>query len=158
MGAVRIDTASVFAAAPPSRVFAAFADGDTLMAWLPPNDMRGRALVYDFRVGGAYRFELRYGRTAPAGVGKTESKSDVSGGRFVAIEPDRRIVWTVDFDATDPSFAGTMTMTWTFAPEADGTRVVVRAEDVPAGISPEDHQMGLDATLANLAEWAQAPR
>jgi hypothetical protein len=44
-----------------------------------------------------------------------------------------------------------MTMTWALTASADGTRVDIRADDVPAGISAEDHAAGLASSLANLA-------
>ena len=34
----------------------------------------------------------------------------------------------------------------------DGAEVTIRAENVPAGISAEDHAEGLNSSLANLAE------
>jgi hypothetical protein len=45
-----------------------------------------------------------------------------------------------------------MTMTWEVAAVADGTRVEIRAENVPAGISAADHAAGMSSSLANLAE------
>ncbi len=42
-------------------------------------------------------------------------------------------------------------MTWSLAPVRGGTEVTIACEDVPAGISPEDHAVGLASTLANLA-------
>jgi hypothetical protein len=34
-----------------------------------------------------------------------------------------------------------------------GTRVDIRADDVPDGISPEDHAAGLNSSLAKLAAY-----
>ncbi len=157
LGERRVDRGSIDVAAPPERVFAAFADGETLMQWLPPDSMRGRALAYDFRVGGEYRFELLYDEATAPGVGKTDEGRDESAGRFVVIDAPRRMVWTVVFASDDPAFAGEMTMTWDFEPTGTGTRITVTAENVPAGISVADHQQGLDATLRNLARWAAGP-
>ena len=36
-----------------------------------------------------------------------------------------------------------------------GTRVDIRADDVPAGISAEDHAAGLASSLANLATYLE---
>jgi hypothetical protein len=44
-----------------------------------------------------------------------------------------------------------MTMTWELTAVDAGTRVDIRAEDVPVGISAEDHVAGLASSLANLA-------
>ena len=57
----------------------------------------------------------------------------------------------VDFVSDDPAYAGTMTMTWEVTAADAGTRVDIRADDVPDGISVEDHAAGLAASLANLA-------
>jgi uncharacterized protein YndB with AHSA1/START domain len=149
----RIDRASLEIAAAPKTVYAAFADPAQLMRWLPPGDMTGRALAYDFRVGGHYRLELTY--AAPTATGKTTRHSDITTGRFLALEPGRRIVQSVEFESTDAAFAGEMRITWTFEPTAAGTLVTVTAENPPPGISPADHDTGLRESLANLARFVR---
>ncbi|MET0339463.1 MAG: SRPBCC domain-containing protein [Polyangiales bacterium] len=149
MSTPRIDRASLELATAPQAVFGALADPVQLMKWLPPNDMTGRAVAYDFRVGGRYEIELRY--ADGTGTGKSSEHTDVTQGRFLAIEPDRRVVQTVVFTSDDPAFAGEMTMTWSLQPTARGTLVTVTAENVPSGISKEDHDEGLRASLDNLA-------
>lgn len=151
----RVDTASVVVPAAPARVFAAFSEAAALMAWLPPGGMTGRALEYDFRAGGAYTIELTYDDATPADTGKTSSRRDISRGRFLAIEPESRLVQSVVFESDDPAFAGEMTMTWTFAAVPDGTRVSVAAANVPPGITAEDHAEGLAGSLANLRAYLE---
>ncbi len=46
-----------------------------------------------------------------------------------------------------------MTMTWEVTAVGDGVRVDIRADDVPAGISAEDHAAGLHSSLANLGRY-----
>jgi hypothetical protein len=48
-----------------------------------------------------------------------------------------------------------MTMTWEVAPVENGTRVEIRADNVPAGISAEDHAAGLASSLANLTAYLE---
>jgi hypothetical protein len=48
-----------------------------------------------------------------------------------------------------------MTMTWEVGRGEDGTRVEIRADNVPAGISAEDHAAGLASSLANLAAYLE---
>ncbi|MBV9197364.1 MAG: SRPBCC domain-containing protein, partial [Solirubrobacterales bacterium] len=48
-----------------------------------------------------------------------------------------------------------MTMTWALTAVAAGTRVDIRADHVPAGISAEDHAAGLGSSLANLAAYLE---
>ncbi len=71
--------------------------------------------------------------------------------RFLEVVPGVRVVQAVDFVSDDPAQAGTMTMTWAVSAEGAGTRVEIRADDVPAGISAQDHATGLSSSLANLA-------
>lgn len=86
-----------------------------------------------------------------AAPGKATADSDIVEGRFIAIVPGVRVVQAVEFVSDDPAFAGTMTMTWELSAVDGGTRVEIRADDVPAGISADDHAAGLASSLANLA-------
>jgi len=115
--------------------------------------MTGRALEYDFREGGRYRIELTYDESASPQKGKTSGRTDVSTGRFLSLEPGKRIVQTVEFESTDPSVAGEMRMTWSFEPLSAGTRVTITADNVPPGIRQADHDAGLRASLENLARY-----
>jgi SAM-dependent methyltransferase len=49
-------------------------------------------------------------------------------------------------------------MTWQVAPVAAGTRIEIIAEDVPRGISAEDHAHGFASSLANLAGYLASSR
>lgn len=146
----RIDSASRLVQAAPARVFAALVDPAELLAWLPPHGMTGRFEWFDARPGGSYRLILTYDEALP-GQGKTTSDSDVVEARFTEISPDERVRQEVDFVSDDPAFAGTMTLTWELSAHGGGTRVEVRAGDVPSGIAPEDHAVGLGSSLSQLA-------
>jgi uncharacterized protein YndB with AHSA1/START domain len=141
-------------AAPCGRVWAALVDPDALMVWLPPGEMTGRFEWFDARPGGSYRMVLTYADAAGA-PGKATADSDVVEARFVDIVPGQRVVQAVDFVSDDPAFAGTMTMTWEVTAVEAGTRVDIVAEDVPDGISAEDHATGLSSSLANLAAFVE---
>jgi uncharacterized protein YndB with AHSA1/START domain len=78
---------------------------------------------------GRYRIELTYHKSEPSDGGKTTGNTDISAGRFLTLEPGRRIVQTAEFESSDPSFAGEMVMTWSFEPSAEGTRVTVEARE-----------------------------
>lgn len=150
----RTDSASRLIPATPDALFAALVDPDALMAWLPPSGMTGRTLLFEPWQGGRYRIELRFeGEGQPGAMGKTDARSDISAGRFLALEPDRRIVQSVAFESADPAFAGQMIMTWSLQPAPGGTTVTVTAENVPAGISAEDHAAGLASSLENLERF-----
>lgn len=151
---IRTDTASRVVAARPDRVFAALVDAEALAAWLPPDGMQGSFDHFDARPGGSYRMVLTYADAATA-PGKATTDSDIVDVRFVEIVPGVRVVQAVDFVSDDPRYAGTMTMTWTVIVTGDGTRVDIRADDVPPGISPTDHAAGLASSLANLASYVE---
>ena len=148
----RTDSDARVIAAPAAAVFAALLERDALETWLPPEGMTGRFERFDARVGGGYRLELRYADRSIA-RGKTSAGSDVVEARFVEIVPGERVVQAVDFVSDDPANAGTMTMTWSLEPVDGGTRVEIRAENVPVGISAEDHAVGLRSSLDQLAAY-----
>jgi uncharacterized protein YndB with AHSA1/START domain len=150
----RTDTASRVISAPVERVYAALVDAGALTVWLPPAGMSGRFERFDARPGGSYRMILTYVDASTA-AGKTTAGSDVVEARFVDIVPGVRVVQAVDFVSDDPAYAGTMTMTWEVAGVDAGTRVEIRAVDVPAGIRAEDHAAGLASSLANLAAYVE---
>lgn len=137
------------------RIYAALLDPSALETWLPPDNMRGRVLEFDSRPGGVFRMELTY---LDGSRGKSSEHGDVIEVTFVELVPGERIVQRVVFDSDDPSFAGTMIMTWSLLETGDGTHVEVRADDVPSGISSEDHATGLAASLNNLASYLAAPQ
>jgi uncharacterized protein YndB with AHSA1/START domain len=146
----RTDKAFRVIEATPECVYAALVDPDALAAWLPPAGMTGRFERFDARPGGSYRMVLTYADASTAS-GKATADSDIVEAHFVDIVPGVRVVQAVNFVADDPTIAGTMTMTWEVSPVGDGTRVDIRADDVPSGISAEDHAAGLASSLANLA-------
>jgi uncharacterized protein YndB with AHSA1/START domain len=150
----RTDRASRVIAAAPRRVYAALVDPDALIAWLPPEGMSGRFERFDARPGGSYRMVLTYADASGA-PGKATADSDIVEGRFLDVVPGARVVQAVDFVSDDPAYAGTMTMTWEVTAVDAGTRVEIRADDVPDGIAAEDHAAGLASSLANLAGYLE---
>jgi uncharacterized protein YndB with AHSA1/START domain len=150
----RTDRASRVIAAPLERVYAALVDPDALIAWLPPEGMSGRFERFDARPGGSYRMVLTYADASGA-PGKATADSDIVEGRFLDVVPGARVVQAVDFVSDDPAYAGTMTMTWEVTAVDAGTRVGIRADDVPDGISAQDHAAGLASSLANLAAYLE---
>lgn len=150
----RIDRASIRIDASPERLYGAFIDPSALAEWLPPTGARGIIDAFEPRPGGAFRMTLVFEAAASSAGGKTTSDTDVVSGRFVELVPGERIALAINFVSDDPAFAGTMTMTWTLAPENGSTLVSIAAVDVPPGIGPEDHETGLASSLANLAAYA----
>lgn len=136
-------------------MFAALVDRDALEAWLPPSGMTGRFERFDPASGGSYRLVLTYD-DATAAPGKSSADADVVEARFLEVVPNERVVQAVDFVSDDPSFAGTMTMAWTVEATGRGTRVEIVADDVPDGITAQDHAAGMASSLDNLARHVES--
>lgn len=141
--------------APPERVFAALVDPGALAAWLPPDGMTCTIERFDPRPGGSYRMVLHY-LDPGAWRGKATAGTDVVEGRFVDVVPGVRVVQAVDFVSDDPAYGGTMTMSWSLTPVGGGTRVEVRADNVPDAISAKDHAAGMASSLSNLVAYLEA--
>ena len=148
----RVDRAWRVIAAPVSAVYDALVDGNKVSHWLPPEGATGTLEAFDPRPGGAFRMTLRF--SSGAG-GKTTRDTDTVSGHFVDLEPEEFVIQDFDFVSDDPAFAGTMRMTWGLTWCAEGTEVSIVAENVPSGISKEDHAQGLASSLANLAAYVE---
>lgn len=157
-GKKRIDSASKMISASPQLVYDALLDPEALVEWLPPKGMKGRIHAFEPREGGTYRIALTYEAPNHSTDGKTTQDSDVVEGRFRELIPNERIVQVVEFQSKDPSFAGSMSITWSLAAMPGGTEVTVICENVPHGIRKEDHDAGLRSTLENLAAFAERRR
>lgn len=148
----RIDSVSRFISASPSAVYAAFAEPGAMERWLPPKNMTATMLHFDFKEGGSYRMRLTY-KNAGDGPGKTSDNTDEVDVRLIKLLDAQRIEQEVIFESNDPGFSGVMRMTWMLDPAKNGTLVTIRAEDVPRGVRPEDHEAGMNSTLDNLASF-----
>ncbi len=154
-GAGRTDRASRLVRAPRGALYRALLDPQAVATWLPPRGMTGEVLAFEAREGGAYRIRLSYGSTDHRAAGKTSKHADVAEGVFVSLDPDRRVVQRVEFESADPAFAGAMTISWILADAPGGTEVAALCENVPSGISPQDHAEGLRSSLENLAAFVE---
>lgn len=150
----RTDEASRLIHAAPAKIYRACTEAEAVRTWRAPDGMTAEVHSFDPRPGGAYRMALTYA-VPPEGGGKSSADSDVFEGVFLALEPDRRIVEEVRFDTDDPAFAGAMQVITLIAPVNGGAEVTIRCENVPAGVSAEDHQTGIRSTLAKLAAYVE---
>jgi len=151
----RVDRASRRIAASPGRIYRALIDRAAVQTWLPPAGARGIVEAFEPRPGGAFRMTLIFDDPGQSGSRKTSANTDVVAGEFVELIPDRLVRQRFTFQPEDPAFAGAMLMTWTLAALPNGVEVSVRAEDVPPGISPHDHEVGMASSLANLARYVE---
>ena len=150
----RTDTGSRLIKASAETIYRALVDPEAVASWRPPQGMRAEILAFEPREGGTFRMAFIY---EDAGShGKTSDNADVFEGRFVELVPDRRVVEVVEFESDDPAFAGAMRIVTTLERVAGGTRVTVSCEDVPPGISEDDHREGIASSLANLAAFTES--
>jgi uncharacterized protein YndB with AHSA1/START domain len=147
----RTDTAFRTIRATPAALYQALVTAKALEQWMPPSGMSGEMVEFDPRPGGGYRMILRYDDTTIEG--KSGGNEDIAEARFLELVPDQRIVQSVDFVSDDPQFAGTMTMSTLLTSLGDETEVRFIAENVPVGISAEDHAEGMNSSLENLATF-----
>lgn len=146
-------TATRLIHAAPTVIYQAHLDPEAVVRWRAPEGMRGQIFRFEPWEGGHYQMSLEH--LDPTQRGKTEGGTDLFEGRFAELVPDRRIVERVRFTSEDPAFAGEMRLITELEPEGASTRVTIRAEDVPSGISAEDHAVGMASALANLARWVE---
>lgn len=151
MTSQRIDRAERKIAATADDLYRAFLEPELLEKWLPPSGMSGKVYELDATKGGGYIMSLYYEDAAPVFAGKTSEREDRFRVIFDKLKPGEQVVQRVVFDASDPSFTGAMKQIWTLSAAANSTNVSVACENVPVGIQPEDHAVGLSSSLQNLA-------
>jgi uncharacterized protein YndB with AHSA1/START domain len=135
--------------APPSAVYRALLDPVAVQQWMVPDDMTSEVHAFDPREGGTFRISLSYVDTTRDG--KTAAHTDTHHGRFVRLVPDTEVVQAVEFETDDPSMKGEMTITYRLRPVDGGTQVTGIHEGLPAGVSPEDNEVGWRLSLTKLA-------
>lgn len=151
----RTDTATRIISAPAAKIYETFLDAGEVLKWLPPTGMKGEIHTYEPKPGGKIHLSLYYQNSDHANYGKTSTNVDVVQGRFVELVPNQKIVQVFEFVSEDPAFAGAMTMSWIFTPLKNGTELKIICENVPVGISKEDHEVGMQSTLENLARLVE---
>jgi uncharacterized protein YndB with AHSA1/START domain len=117
-------------AAPPEVVFPYFTDPARMVSWM------GIAALLDPRPDGTFRVETN-GR-------------DVALGRYVEVEPPRRVVFTWGFEGTDRLLAaGSTRVEVVLEPDGDGTVLTLRHHDLPDE-ARQAHEEGWSHYLARL--------
>lgn len=136
--------------APRSAVYRALLDPDAVQQWMVPDGMTSHIHQYEPHEGGAFRISLTY--DAPTDTGKTDAQTDTYHGRFARLVPDTEVVQVVEFETDDPAMQGEMTITYSLADApGGGTDLVGLHENVPAGVRPEDNELGWTMSTAKLA-------
>jgi uncharacterized protein YndB with AHSA1/START domain len=141
--------------APRARVYQALVDPDEIARWRVPAGMSSLVHEFDAREGGVFRISLTY--DAEEQAGKSEEHMDTYRGYFAQLVLNERVVEVLEFEASDPMLAGTMTMTTTLTDaEGGGTEVTIVHEGIPDGVPPSENEMGSRMALAALAELVES--
>ena len=132
--------------APRPAVYDAVSDPHALARWRFPGGMTSAVDVLD---DGGFRVTLTY--ETPDAQGKTTEHSDTYRARFTRLVQDELVVEVDEFETADPQLAGEMTMTITLRDTDGGTELLAVHEGVPAGVAPEDNELGWRMALDRLA-------
>lgn len=140
--------------APPARVYRALLDPDAVQQWMVPDGMTSVVHAFDPREGGTFRISLTYDE--PTTTGKTDAQTDSFHGTFTRLVPDVEVVQVVEFESTDATMQGAMTITYTLADADGGTELVGLHEDLPPGVAPADNELGWSLSIDKLAALVEA--
>jgi uncharacterized protein YndB with AHSA1/START domain len=135
--------------APREAVYRALLDANAVATWMVPTGMTSHVHAFDPREGGTFRISLTY--DDPTGTGKSSAHTDTHHGRFVRLVPNEEVVEIVEFETSDPSLRGEMTITFTLADADGGTDLLAVHDDLPPGLSPDDNEVGWQMSLDKLA-------
>ena len=141
--------------ATPQEIYNALINPKALEVWQAPGDMTAKVHDFDLRVGGGYQMSLFYPDSEKETRGKTSSKEDRFTARFIELIPETKIVQAINFDTSNPDFAGEMTMEIKLEPIDNGTKVTFLFKDIPQGIKPGDNEAGTISSLEKLAKYVR---
>ena len=119
----------------PEAVYRALIDPVAVQTWMVPDGMTSSIERFEAEVGGAFRISLTY--DAPTTAGKSDDRTDTFEGRFVELDPGRRVVQVVEFETDDPSIQGEMTITYALRAIDGGTELAL-VKDVQKDVVTND--------------------
>jgi len=129
---------------PPERVYRAFTTPAAMAKWLPPHGFTCTVHAMDAKVGGTYKMSF---------TNFTTGGGHSFGGRYLELEPAKRLRYTAAFD--DPNLPGEMTTTVELKAVFCGTEVHIRQEGIPDVIPAEACYMGWQESLILLTQLAE---
>lgn len=128
-------------AAPPERLYRAWTEPRDLERWAWGSIGKSVQASVDAKVGGAYEIV----------TARPDGASWRFFGEFVEIEPDRRLVYTLHWDAPMGYPAREERIVVEFSPIAEGTKVTFRHHELPDERSAKGHVEGWENTFDCLA-------
>ena len=129
---------------PPDRLYRAFTTPAAMAKWLPPHGFTCTVHEMDAQEGGTYKMSF---------TNLTTGNGHSFGGRYLELEPGKRLRYTAAFD--DPNLPGEMTTTVELRAVFCGTEMHVKQEGIPAMIPVEACYMGWQESLQLLAQLAE---
>lgn len=124
------------------RLYTAWTDPAQLKLWWGPRGVECIDAQVDLRIGGHYRI----GNRLPDGNVLWIT------GEFVSIEPPRKLVYTWRLEAQRDTVER---VTVQFAPQGDGTEVIVTHELISDEALRDRHQQGWIGCLEGLARYLE---
>ena len=126
------------------KVYRAFLDADAMAKWIAPNGFTCKVHHMDPRVGGTYKMSF---------TNFTTGQSHSFGGKYLELEPNKRLRYTDKFD--DPNLPGEIRVTVDLKAVSVGTEVTIVQEGLPDVIPVEACYLGWQESLINLAKLVE---
>jgi hypothetical protein len=132
----------------PEQVFAAWTDPRVLARWFAPGTAEAKIDLLEAHPGGRYRIEMHDAANA---------KVYVVGGRFLELEPPRRLVITWAWEGEPGGEPPTESRVIVELAERDGaTELTLTHEGLPDPKSADGHKQGWEGCLDKLEQCVVA--
>jgi uncharacterized protein YndB with AHSA1/START domain len=129
-------------AAPPSKVFGAFADASLVSRWLTPSpEVALRVIEFEFRVGGVYRFAYHI----PDGT------TMFVNGEYRVIDPPVRLVFSWNIEPPDEHAGVRSEVTVTLTPDGSGTALHIQHQQLTRPGAAARHAEGWRGAIEQLS-------
>jgi uncharacterized protein YndB with AHSA1/START domain len=129
--------------APRERVYAAWTEPEQLKQWFGPEKVQTHDLIAEPRAGGRFRWDLS----------NPEGEKMTCRGEYRELEPDRKIVFTWQWDDDETWENHTSVVTVELADCEGGTEIRLRHEFLPNEKSCEGHTEGWNSVLDKLERF-----
>lgn len=127
--------------ATPEQVFAAWTSPEVLSRWWRVDDSYAVAEVRAEPVpGGTYRLAMRH----------ESGSTHAVRGEYLEVSPPHRLIYTWAWEEEGGGLGVSSTVTVTFEPEDEGTRVVIEHAGLPGAESRARHEAGWSGCLQTL--------